>query len=197
MSGLDNIKRQILEEANHSAKETVMRAKAQAEEIIRAAGEQAQAESEKTMQRARAEAENYADRIASSSEMQRKQAMLQAKQEVIRGVIEKAYVRVLSLDDESYFQMIRRMLEEFVLPQDGMICFSASDLKRLPQGFEREIQMIALAHGGSLEVSAESREIDGGFILDYGGIEENCTIRALFEAKRDELSDQVHRFVFL
>ncbi len=39
--------------------------------------------------------------------------------------------------------------------------------------------------------------IDNGFILAYGGIEENCTIRAMFDAKRDELSDIVHRLALL
>ena len=35
--------------------------------------------------------------------------------------------------------------------------------------------------------------MDGGFVLTYGGIEENCTIKALFDAKREELSDKVNR----
>ena len=39
--------------------------------------------------------------------------------------------------------------------------------------------------------------IDNGFILTYGGIEENCTIRAMFDAKRDELADSVYRMLFV
>ena len=46
-------------------------------------------------------------------------------------------------------------------------------------------------------VSKEPKDMDGGFVLVYGGIEENCTIRAMFDAKRDELSDIVHRLLFV
>ena len=38
--------------------------------------------------------------------------------------------------------------------------------------------------------------MDGGFLLVYGGIEENCTISAVFASKREELSDQVNRLLF-
>ncbi len=68
----------------------------------------------------------------------------------------------------------------------------------MPVGFGKEIEEIALAKGGKLTVAGAGRDnIDNGFILAYGGIEENCTIRAMFDAKRDELSDIVHRLLFI
>ena len=39
-------------------------------------------------------------------------------------------------------------------------------------------------NGGSLKISKEGRNIENGFILAYGGIEENCTLRAMFDAKK-------------
>ena len=45
-------------------------------------------------------------------------------------------------------------------------------------------------------MSGEGKQIKNGFILVYGGVEENCTINAMFDAKKDELSDIVHRLVF-
>ena len=45
-------------------------------------------------------------------------------------------------------------------------------------------------------LSDQTKEMDGGFVLTYGGIEENCTIRAVFAAKKDELSDKVHEMLF-
>lgn len=89
------------------------------------------------------------------------------------------------------------MVEKYALPQDGEICFSAADLGRLPEGFEAEVSKAAAAAGGSLKLSREGKNIENGFILIYGGIEENCTIAAMFDAKKDELSDIVHRLVFL
>ena len=68
----------------------------------------------------------------------------------------------------------------------------------MPVGFGKEIEEIALANGGKLTVAGAGRDnIDNGFILAYGGVEENCTIRAMFDAKRDELADIVHRMLFV
>ena len=46
-------------------------------------------------------------------------------------------------------------------------------------------------------MSEKAKEMDGGFILVYGGVEENCTIRAMFDANRDHLSDKVHEVLFI
>ena len=50
---------------------------------------------------------------------------------------------------------------------------------------------VAIA-GGSLTVSPEAAPIDNGFILKYGGIEENCSLRALFSSMKDQLQDKVN-----
>lgn len=50
--------------------------------------------------------------------------------------------------------------------------------------------------GAALKISRQTRKIDGGFVLVYGGIEENCSFEALFDAKHDELQDKVHGIVF-
>lgn len=63
-------------------------------------------------------------------------------------------------------------------------------------GFEAEIAEIAQSKGGSLSISDKGKVMDGGCILVYGGIEENCTIRAIFDARRDELSDMVQEMLF-
>lgn len=196
MSGLEKMKSQILDEANHSAETKIAEAKLKAEEILNAAKAEAKAQALKISGKAQADVENYAQRITSSCEMQRKQAILRAKQEVIAEVLDKAYRKILSLDTEAYFEMIQKMLGEFVLAQDGEICFSAEDLNRMPAGFEDVIHNAAAKKGGSLNLSRETREMKGGFILIYGGIEENCTVKALFDAKRDELSDKVHAMLF-
>lgn len=196
MSGLDKMKSQILDEANHSAEVKIAEAKAKAEDILDAAKAEAAAQVEKISNKAKADADNYAQRIQSSCEMQRKQALLRAKQDVISGVLDKAYDKVMNLDTEAYFDMIRQMLGKYVLAEAGEIYFSAKDLERLPSGFEAEIQKCAADKGGALSLAHVAKEMAGGFILVYGGIEENCTIKALFDAKRDELSDKVHGLLF-
>ena len=128
--------------------------------------------------------------------MRRKQANLAAKQDVISAVLGKAYDTVMELDADEYFGMLEKILEKHVLPEKGEICFSQRDLARMPEGFTGKIKTIAASKGGSLALSDEARRIDGGFLLIYGGIEENCTIKAVFDSKREELSDRVNRLLF-
>lgn len=196
MSGLDNIKSQILEEAYRLAERKTARAKVKAERILEDAKSEVEAEVLKTAQKSKAEFKAYAERMQSACEMQRRKAVLQAKQEVIESVIEKAYAKVLTMETEEYFEMMERILEANVQPKDGKICFCERDLKRMPKEFEGKIEKIAAKKGGSLILQEEPILVDGGFILAYGEIEENCTIRAIFYEKREELSDKVHGLLF-
>lgn len=197
MSGLDSMKRQILDEANDSAQKQIADAKAKAEEIIKKATDEAKIAFEEAVYQSQEAAKNYTQRIEFTCEMQRKQEILQAKQEVIKDVLDKAYEQVQNLDTETYFQMIQNILRKYVLAQDGVVYFSSRDMERMPQGFEETIQKIAQEKGGMLTLSKETKDIDGGCLLSYGGIEENCTIKALFHMKRDELSDQAYKVLFI
>ena len=114
----------------------------------------------------------------------------------IKSIVEKAYHTLTEAEEETYFQIIRKMLGKYAAPQEGEICFSKKDLERMPKGFEKEIQAIARENKGDLVLSKETREIGGGFILIYGGIEENCSFQAMFNARKDELSDKVHEILF-
>ena len=182
-------------ETSDSGRSESLRTKA--EEILREAREQMEEQSAVMAKKSEDETKDYAQRIASSSEMQRKQALLQAKQEVIQEVLNKAYQQVLHLEPESYFEMLQKLLETYALPQEGTIYFSAADLARMPQKFEDVIEQTAQKKGGHLVVSKEPKDMDGGFVLVYGGIEENCTIRAMFHTKQDELSDLVQKVLFV
>ena len=180
MSGLDKMKAQIIAEAQENAKEILAQAHAQADSIIGEAKAQAEKDARKIVAQAEARAEDSVKRLASSSDMRKRKAVLEAKQEVISEVLEDAYKAVGELDDAAYFAMLEKVLEKYVLPEEGTICFTEKDRKRMPQGYMEKVYETA----------------DGGFILTYGGIEENCTIKALFDARREELSDKVNRQLF-
>ena len=157
----------------------------------------AEAECGRISKTSEAELEAVKERAASSRDLQKRKAILQAKQEVIAKILDDVYEALLVLDDKSYFEFIRKMLKKFVLPQEGSICFSSNDLKRMPENFESEIMDIAAKKGGKLTLLKEGNDnIRGGFVLLYGGIEENCTFKAMFDSKKGELSDKVHVLLF-
>ncbi len=92
-------------------------------------------------------------RLASSSDMRKRKAVLEAKQEVISEVLEDAYKAVGELDDAAYFAMLEKVLEKYVLPEEGTICFTEKDRKRMPQGYMEKVYETAKKKGGSLELT--------------------------------------------
>ncbi len=196
MSGLDKMKARILEEAQQSAAEILEKAEKDSEAALISARKAADARAAEIEKRAEREAAEYEKRAEASVDMRRKQAYLEAKQEAIHAVIQTAYEKVMNLDNEAYFDLLEKMLEKYVLPREGIICFAKRDLDRMPEGFSGKVKTAAAEKGGSLVLSQEPAEIDGGFLLVYGGIEENCGIKAIFDSMKDELSDQVNRMLF-
>ena len=138
----------------------------------------------------------YESRHRLADEQKRRTALLLAKQEIISDTIEKAYQKFCSMETEAYFEVIAKMIRKFALPKEGEILFSEKDLGRMPEGFRAEIARAAKEKGGSLTVSGETRRMEGGFVLVYGGVEENCSFRALFDSRKDELQDKVNRLLF-
>ena len=196
MSGLDQMIQRIAEGAQAQVSEIAANTKAEADRILSEAAAEREAKSAEIAERSARETASYRERVAASLEQQRRTALLGAKQAVIASMLEKSYDTLLAMPAERYFPFLKRVLENYALPEAGEICFSRKDLDRMPAGYLEELQAIAAGKGGSLTLSKEQRTLDGGFILIYGGIEENCTIRALFDARREILQDQVHSLLF-
>ena len=196
MTGLEKMVSQILEEADASAAVMISDAEKKASEILEEAGQKADKIRKQREEQSRAKVKSYEDRTASAADMKKRTAILAAKQELIGSVIADACDRVKNLDDVKYFEILKSMAEKYILPRDGEIYFSKKDLERMPADFREEIVAVAREKGGTLKISGETRNIDGGFILAYGGIEENCSIDAMFAEKKDELLDQVRKILF-
>jgi V/A-type H+-transporting ATPase subunit E len=196
MSGLDRILNQIEEEAKASADAILSQAKEQAAEILAEADAQVETVEAEAKTRQTAAEEDILKKASSAAQMSRKQQLLAAKQDVITRILEQAKATMLALPDEEYFAVITKMLDEFVLGDEGEILFNKKDLGRLPAGYEKVIAKASVNKGGSLTLSKETRPIDGGFVLVYGGIEENCSFEAIFASEKESLRDKIHSVLF-
>lgn len=196
MSGLDKMKARILEEAEGTAREILDNARKEAARILEAAEKEAESGSAALMAKAQREADDYEKRTVSALDMERKRKLLSARREIISRVLDRAYEKVRDLDEKEYFEAMDKLLEKYVQPEAGVICFPEKDLRRMPEEFRAKIMETAGEKGGSLTLSKEPGQMEAGFLLIYGGVEENCTLKAVFRAKRDELSDLVNRLLF-
>ncbi|MCI8650224.1 MAG: hypothetical protein HFG20_08925 [Anaerotruncus sp.] len=193
MTGLEKIIRQIQDEAQAKADEAVAQAQTQAQERLEAAKAEGAREVAAIEARSAAAVAACDAAAESAAALTVRRAVLGAKQQLISEVIENARKEIYGLSDDAYFALLLKMAAKFSLAQPGEICFSASDLKRLPAGFEAQLSKAAK---GPLTISDQTREIDGGFVLVYGGIEENCSIEALFYAAQESLQDRVQALLF-
>ncbi|MDO4477446.1 MAG: V-type ATP synthase subunit E family protein [Lachnospiraceae bacterium] len=196
MAGINGIVSEILQDAEKKAEAILAEANKKADAVKEEAKARADAYAASAATAAQKKAEDVKHRAASQAALEKRQAILAAKQDIIDGVINEAYNKLASTDDASYFEMIGRLLKKAVHAGEGEIRFSENDLKRLPAGFAAEAAAAAEAVGGKLTLSDVPVAIENGFVLVYGGIEENCSLKALFASMRDQLQDKVNAAIW-
>lgn len=193
MSGLDKIIEHIESSAANSAAELISAAEKEAGKIM-AQGKAAAHEKEAAVNK-QTEADVMAarKRIEGEAELFEKRFLLQAKQDVVLEVLAEGYDKLTNLPDKEYFDNIIKMVKKYSSGAAGEIVFCERDKKRLPKDFEKRVNE---AGGAGLRISSETAQISGGFILDYGDIEENCSFEALFGSLRDKLQDKIGEMLF-
>ena len=196
MAGIDNITSRILAEAQGEADALLAKAAEEAKGIIGEAQAKADKVRESESQKTGRSVALYEARIAASCDSLKKKSLLAAKQGMIADVIESAYKELAGRDDASYFDMLTKFLVRSVRGEAGEILLSDKDKKRITPEFLTKIKEIAAAKGGSLKLSDKSANIENGFILSYGGIEENCSLTAIFDSAKDQIQDSVFKALF-
>ena len=193
MAGIDRITAEIRREAEERAETVLSEARAKAAEAKANAEAEAEALIRASSGKAESEAADIRSRASSQADLQRRQALLAARQDVIGEVIQKAYDELDRLPDDQYFAMLASLLEKNVQPLAGELCLCARDRARMPEGFAKQAAEIAERKGGSLTVAPDDAPVDNGFVLRYGGIEENCSLAAIFASSREKMQDLVRR----
>lgn len=193
MSGLERITEQIIAEATANAQELLSQAEAEAEKMTDAARLDGETLAAGILEKAQAETQEIAKLSQSAAVLEGKRELLKTKQRLISGVINEAQERLASLPDAEYFAVLKKMVMKYAQDKEGQIAFSSKDIARLPQGFVEELSAQCR---GSLSLAKDPAQITNGFLLIYGGIEENCSFTALFDAAREELQDLAGESLF-
>lgn len=191
MKGLSNILTQIENETSEKVSEIIGAAKTQANEITVKAKNAAEAESKTIMENAEAKYNDILSRAESANELKIKKEILIKKQELINETIDKAMNSLLNLPEDKYFDIILKLVKKYAHGGDGEVLMSEKDKKRLPKDFELKLNEIA-----GIKLSDKTTNVDGGFILTYGDIEENCTFKAIFESRREDILTLVNNLLF-
>jgi len=196
MTGLEKILERIQAGADLQAADILDEAKAEAAEILKQADDATEAQSAALVNETRERAELIGRIADSGSELEGRKLLLSLRQELISGVIDEALKRLRALPAEQYFSVCERLACRFADKGEGQIVFSKADRERLPGGFMDALNGKLEGKGAKLALAADTVESNGGFVLRYGGIEENCSFAAIVEQDRDSLSDRLGKILF-
>jgi V/A-type H+-transporting ATPase subunit E len=195
LSGLDKITDEIIQEANNEAKKILDSANAKSDKIL--------AEGKKTAERQQEDIDNEANKqiltIVNNREaefsLKRRQTHLEARQTAISLALENCRQYLLNLPENEYFALCIRLAASQALTGNGELIFNSRDKARIPESFAHLLNL-ALPEGNTLSVSDQTAGIDGGFVLQYGEIEENCSFSSIFRGRRDEFIDRIKSTLF-
>lgn len=196
MTGLEKITSEIKAEADQSIAAIIDKANAEAKSILAGAEKEAAEAVAKINHDVSVRLSASKSTAESAAALKKRRLILEEKQKLIGEVIEEAKSLIYALPDNVYFEKILKLAEKNVSPAEGTIIFNAKDLSRLPADFETKLNVVAVAKGGKLTVSKETRPIDGGFVLLYEGIDQNCSITSLFETNIEAVQDKIQKLLF-
>ncbi len=196
--GADRIVQRILADARSRAEALVAEAKEQATRVIDGAEKRAIDQQKQDLKQAELQAAEESRCILGSVQLEARKNMLQAKQDIIEAVFNRALNDFSNLDPESYFQLLGRLIVAASEKGDELVILSPRDKERVPAGFMEGInkQLLSTGHKGDLAVAEQTRDFSGGAILQAGGVEINSSFAALLEMYREELEPAVAALLF-
>ncbi len=197
MTGLEKILKTIQEEAQASADAIITQAEQEAEASIAAAKKEAELKSAQIAEKSEADVKDVIGRAESAAALLERKLLLDTKQAIINEIIGKARNRLAVLSDAEYTEIILAMVKKYSHNKRGRLLFPVSDRKRLTKDFPEKLSAIlSQKQGASLDIEEKALSFEGGFLLIYGDIEENCSFDALFAEGRDTLQDKVNSLLF-
>ena len=194
MTGLDKIKETVRQETaaeqgriQRSAESVCGRILAEAEDTAR---QTEQSLAEDTARRAalvRSTAESAAHKDG-------KNLLLSTRRALIEQAFSEALRRLQALEGPALYDTLVAVVAANAQPGEGLLLLRERDAAGLPADFVQRC-CAAIPHG-SVHLSSERREHDGGVVIQYGDIEINCTFAELISAAREQLEDEVNSVLF-
>lgn len=191
MNGLDSIIDAIIEEAKQQASKNMQAAESEKAVLMSEAEEEfASLEKERKSELAQ-KAEMIIERAKANNDQYLKQQLMQTKIKFIQEVINEASNEIKKMPPAEYFAAMEKLIISNAHKADGIISFNAKDIANMPNGFIENLKI----DGGSITQDTQPADIDGGFIIRYGDIEENCSLESIFRFKYDRLCDIINEFL--
>ncbi len=198
MKGTEKIIAHIKADAEAEAQAVIAKALQEAEAISAKDKKAAQDEYEKCIRAGQTECEAYFEREKRVAEMEAKKSVLQAKQDRVSAVFDKALEQLCAMPAEAYAAFLAKKAASASEGGDEQLIFNARDKGTVAAEVIAQANALLTAAGkaGKLAVSEKTGEFAGGFVLTKGGIETNCTLETLVEMSRNDMVAPVAAVLF-
>lgn len=195
MTGLEKIVEKIATDSAASCSAIVEKAAKQAENIVAQARNEARKKAALIVEEAQKEADKRNAIAKSSAETITRTRYLETKNAIVNDIVSAAYEEIEKMDDEAYFDLLYKLCVKNVETGECVMYLSKADLERLPRNFEAKING-DVYEKAAVQISTEPKDIENGFILDYGDFEINCVLKNIFDDSMDIIRDALCRNLF-
>lgn len=194
MNGIEKITQRIDADAQAEIDQILSGAADAAAQLTARYQEQADKETAELAAKNEKAAAEREERLVSVAQMEARKVILGAKQEMVERAFDQALNTLCTLPDDQYTKTAAQLLQLAAPDGKGAVVFSENDRKRIGEA------AVAMANellgGGKLTLSAETRNLRGGFILVSGSVEVNCTFETLVRLQKGEIAGEVAKRLF-
>lgn len=192
MQGIDKIVETILMGARDDAKVTAEETDRQITALKDKAKRELDAELKDIRHTADEKSKERERRAGIMLDVERRRDSLAVKRDLVDEAFDRAVTALNALDGEAYERFMIKLFKEACDSGKETVIVGTEE-KRLNADM---IAKVNKAIGGELTLSQETRSMDGGFILQSGGVETNCSFSMLVRGVRPTLEKEVAALLF-
>ena len=189
MDGIEAILDRILADARDRSDYLIAQAEQAAAETVAAAQTNGADVLVQAQVLASAQAEGILGRARSSAAMERRQALLKARQDIIGEAIVRATGSVQNMPDADKIAFYRHLLQISAI-RTGSVILAAADRRLGPAVLDDP------SEDGSFQLDDEAGLFTGGLIVRQGMVEENLTLDLLIKTYRPQLVSLAASIIF-
>jgi len=193
---LEDIIKKISEDDRSEADVILSQARAEADAIREKAQQRADELRSEMTRKAQERAREHANRVEVLAGLEQRKNVLKEKKKLIEEAFTKAEERIVGLSPGEYQAFLRPLILGAVESGTEEIVPSAAHRHLFSMNFVNSLNDELGPEKGHLQLSEESGNFSGGFILREGNMETNLTLESLIKSERDNLEPSVAGILF-
>jgi V/A-type H+/Na+-transporting ATPase subunit E len=153
------------------------------------------------LEKAQARADEIVKRRASSARLEKRKRILTEKDMIVGEVYAEVREKILALPDDEYLDLLKNLVVSHSVGGDEKVMLAKNDLVRFKARLPRWVEDITkesrrLGKTTTVEVSSETRDIEGGLILVRGRMEINLGLDVIIAETKYRLEGDVAQILF-